>query len=131
MTYTILSAQYANEDHSAAVIQTEEAGGVLVSEADTPDLWAAMMAWGAPSSFNPSPGPADITFKSDIFDRCANDTEAQTILDGVAAKGVKMKAFFDAVVEIRHDHPLFAELKVGFVQAFGQERADALLAPSD
>lgn len=42
MTYTIISAAYANEDHTAAVIQTQEAGAVLVSERDTPALWAQL-----------------------------------------------------------------------------------------
>lgn len=51
MTYTIQAAQYANEDNTAAVIVTEEAGAVLLSAVDTPDLWAEMLAWGAPDPF--------------------------------------------------------------------------------
>ena len=43
MTYTILSAKFANPEHTAAVIETEEAGAVLVSAADTPELWAEML----------------------------------------------------------------------------------------
>ena len=42
MTYTILSAAFANAEHTAAVIQTQEAGAVLVSEQDTPALWAQL-----------------------------------------------------------------------------------------
>lgn len=42
MTYTILSAAYANAEHTAAVIQTQEAGAVLVSAQDTPQLWAGL-----------------------------------------------------------------------------------------
>lgn len=42
MTYTILSAAYANAEHTAAVIQTQEAGAVLVSAQDTPQLWASL-----------------------------------------------------------------------------------------
>lgn len=42
MTYTIVSAAFANEGHTAAVIRTVEAGDVLVSQVDTPALWAAL-----------------------------------------------------------------------------------------
>lgn len=52
MTYTILSAVFANAEHSAAVLQTQEAGAVLASEADTPDLWAAMQAAVAPAAYS-------------------------------------------------------------------------------
>lgn len=39
MEYTILSAKYANEDRTAAVIETKEFGSVAISEADRPELW--------------------------------------------------------------------------------------------
>lgn len=42
MIYTILSAKYVNADNTAAIIETKEAAAVLVSEMDTPDLWAAL-----------------------------------------------------------------------------------------
>ena len=42
MIYTILSAVFANEGHTAAVIRTAEAGDVLISQVDTPALWAAL-----------------------------------------------------------------------------------------
>lgn len=52
MTYTILSAAFANAEHTAAVLQTQEAGAVLASEADTPDLWAAMQAAVTPTAYS-------------------------------------------------------------------------------
>lgn len=51
MTYTILSAAFANAEHTAAVLQTQEAGAVLASERDTPDLWAAMQAAVTPAAY--------------------------------------------------------------------------------
>lgn len=42
MNYTVLSAQYANAENTAAVVQTAEAGAVLASTKDTPALWAAL-----------------------------------------------------------------------------------------
>lgn len=50
-TYTITGAAYANAGRTAAVIQTAEAGGVLVSQQDTPDLWAAMLARGSVAAY--------------------------------------------------------------------------------
>jgi len=43
MSYTILSARYANADHSAAIITTQEAGAVAIGQSDTPALWAQML----------------------------------------------------------------------------------------
>jgi len=51
LSYTIKSAAYANADHTAAIIDTEEAAAVLLSARDTPREWAAMLAWGAPIPF--------------------------------------------------------------------------------
>jgi hypothetical protein len=42
MNYTILSAKFANEEHTAAVLSTAQAGDVLVSQKDTPALWALL-----------------------------------------------------------------------------------------
>jgi hypothetical protein len=55
--YTILSAEYANSEHTSAVIQTEAWGSVLISEYDTPDDWADMLAWGTPEDYDNSPPP--------------------------------------------------------------------------
>lgn len=54
MTYTVLSARFANAEHSAAVMQTEEAGAVLVGEVDTPALWEDMLAQVEPAAFAPA-----------------------------------------------------------------------------
>jgi hypothetical protein len=41
MSYTIISAWWGNEDNTSAVIITEEAAAVAISEVDTPDEWAS------------------------------------------------------------------------------------------
>lgn len=41
MSYTILSARYANAENTCAVAQTVEAGSVAISLVDTPAEWAA------------------------------------------------------------------------------------------
>jgi hypothetical protein len=47
MTYTFLSAQYANAEHTAAVAITLEAAAVALSAVDTPAEWEAMHVWAA------------------------------------------------------------------------------------
>lgn len=63
MTYTIISAAYANAEHTAAILMTEEAARVLISENDTKAEWAAMLAWGKPAAYAapPAPAPAEIS----------------------------------------------------------------------
>lgn len=63
MTYTILSASYANTERTAAIIMTLEAGAVLTSELDRPDQWVAMLQWGTPDDYTdpPSPSPDRVT----------------------------------------------------------------------
>lgn len=60
--YTILSAQLANAEGTAAVLLTQEAGAVLASAKDTPDLWAAMNASAKPTAYAPAkPVPVSVT----------------------------------------------------------------------
>lgn len=44
MTYTILTARYANAELTAITLETVEAAGVSISQADTPELWADLLA---------------------------------------------------------------------------------------
>lgn len=53
MILTIQGAAFANAEHTAAVLQTLEAGAVLASAVDTPELWAAMLAQGTPAPYEP------------------------------------------------------------------------------
>lgn len=59
MSYTVLSAAYANPDNTAAVAQTVEAAAVLLSATDTPDEWAAMLAAVTPTAYVPQPIPPE------------------------------------------------------------------------
>jgi hypothetical protein len=45
MTLTIIKAAFANEDDSAAVLETAESGAVAISQQDRPELWQLMIAW--------------------------------------------------------------------------------------
>jgi hypothetical protein len=57
--YTIRSARFANEENTAAVIDTVETGAKLISSRDTPAIWRQMLDSGvaieryrAPIGFN-------------------------------------------------------------------------------
>lgn len=67
MTYTISSAAYANREQTAAILQTQEAGAIVVSEADTPDLWDAMLGWGTPAEFAEPGAPVPTTISDRQF----------------------------------------------------------------
>lgn len=62
MTYTFLSASYANAEKTAIVAMTEEAGAVALSKVDTPAEWAALKAAkikiGAYVEPEPAPAPS-------------------------------------------------------------------------
>lgn len=51
MTYRFRSAQYANPDNTSAIAITQEAGAVLVTRDDMPELWAAMLKAASPSPY--------------------------------------------------------------------------------
>ncbi|KFL25078.1 hypothetical protein JP74_21345 [Devosia sp. 17-2-E-8] len=51
MTYSFVSARYANVDHTSAIAMTEEASEVALSPIDTPEDWADLLAWGQPQPF--------------------------------------------------------------------------------
>lgn len=72
MMYTILSAAYANPDSTAAILSTAEAGDVVASQADTPDLWAQMLQ-GAVSAF---PTPSLAAYQKSARSRIDSDVDA-------------------------------------------------------
>ena len=80
-------------------------------------------AGGAPAS------PAHRTFKSDILRR-ATAYEAELIELALTASSEKYRELFRDVVYLDHSDPRFAVLRNGFIDAFGEKRADELLAPS-
>ena len=79
MRYTIKSAQYANAEHTAAVIDTVEAAHVVISKVDTPKEWSEMLAWGMPADFVPDQEPRRLVPKSLIISRLT-DAQLDTAL---------------------------------------------------
>lgn len=77
----------------------------------------------------PVPAPQIIVFKKDIWVR-ATDAEAETIETVLAQQSVRKQRIFNEATYLDHADPFFAELKAGFVEAFGQKRAEQLLAGS-
>lgn len=69
MTYTIISAVFANSEHTAALVMTQEAGEVALSLLDTPDAWAAMLEWGTPDEYVEPEPPRRMLRKSLVQQR--------------------------------------------------------------
>lgn len=86
LQYTILSARFVNPQHTAAVLQTQEAGAVVASVADTPALWADMLAAVQPAAYVVPPPvvPASVSrFQARAALMQANLlTQAQTVIAG-------------------------------------------------
>ena len=62
MTYTYISAQFANPEKTAATAVTEEFGAVIVSQNDTPAEWARLLEQVpdiAPYQEPPAPAAVD------------------------------------------------------------------------
>jgi hypothetical protein len=58
----ILSARYANVEHTAAVALTDDFGAVALSLIDTPEGWSELHAWGTPDDYAaPSDVPVSVT----------------------------------------------------------------------
>jgi hypothetical protein len=76
----------------------------------------------------PSP-PTLRTFRADIFRR-ATRYEAELIELALNASSAKYRNMFRDVLYLDHTDPLFTVLRNSFIDAFGEARADELLAPS-
>ena len=66
MSYTFLTARYANAEQTAAIAETEEAASVALSAVDTPEDWAALMASGIPIAPYEQPDPTLEDYRSAI-----------------------------------------------------------------
>jgi hypothetical protein len=113
--YTITGAKYANPDNTAAVIQTSEAGPVLVSVADKPDLWAAMLAWGTPSAYEvPVVVPMEVgRVQAKIWlHRAGKLTAVQTHIDG--SEDAELQLWWSEANVFRRDNPHVIGLAGGF-----------------
>ncbi|MGN7124374.1 hypothetical protein [Methylorubrum thiocyanatum] len=70
-----------------------------------------------------------VTFKRDLWVR-ATDDEADVIEVVLAQQTTRKQRIFSEATYLDHADQFFAELRSGFVLAFGEDRADELLAPS-
>lgn len=114
MMYTILSAQYANADQSAAVLQTQEAGAVLASEHDTPDLWQQMLAEVTPADYvAPSLVPQSVTKRQAVqaLILAGLDDDVDALLASMpGVPGKLARAEWRESNTVERDRPLVAQL---------------------
>jgi hypothetical protein len=76
----------------------------------------------------PPPEPV-ITNKADLWRR-ATDAEAEEIVTVLSQQSIRKQRLFNDAQYIDHADPEWGDLFAGFIQAFGEERANTLLAPS-
>lgn len=125
MSLTMLSATYANEAATAAVVETVEAGAVMLSETDTPSEWAQMLANLTPAPFVPPPSAPRLIAKTTIYRR-ATDAELALLEATVAALPLRDRLLWQ---DAEGGTVFVADVEPFFVQAVGAARAAALLAP--
>ncbi len=131
MTYTILSARYANEEHLAAEVMTEEAGAVILSAADTPDDWDALLGGDVEIAAYEPPPPAFLALSPRQLrlmmlqlgmDEADIEAEILTIEDDAERAAAMIEWKWATCYE--RDHPLVVQL-AGALE-FDPEQLDAL-----
>lgn len=129
MNYSYLK-DLAGETRNDLVLRSD--GVLVLTDGDSTET-ATYREWldagNTPGSAVPLPG-VGITYKADIWRR-ATDEEAETIVAVLAQQPTRKQRLFNDATVLSHADPEFAELTAGFVVAFGQDRADELLAPSE
>lgn len=130
-TYTIQSATYAGPD--SAVLQTDEAGLVLVSAVDTPNEWVELLTWGENNpigEYAPPSEPAYRLFKSVFISRLDDLGNEPEIMEAtLAAAPAKLRLLFNSVEYFVSDDPLFLDLYEAVASVLGPYRATQLLEP--
>lgn len=125
MTYTIISARYANSEHTAAVLITEEVAAVAISATDTPVEWAAMLAWGMPDEYVEPPQPRRMIRKSLVKQRLIDLGLMEAAFVALTANPVAFARWFDMdYPEVYADDPD----ALGLLNAIGAP-VDEIMAP--
>ena len=110
MTYTFLSAHYANPENTAAVAITQEAGAIALSAVDTPQEWAALLAWGNIDAYEaPSNVPQSVTPRQAriaLLNAGLLDQVEAAIASGPRADQIT----WEFAVDVRRDYALIANL---------------------
>lgn len=101
MTYTFLSAHYANEQNTAVVAITEEVAAVALSEVDTPADWDDLLQWADGDGTIGAFVPTD-NVSPDINGAALDERQRQTAKDEAAAlaKAGDLEAAFTKLLEL-------------------------------
>lgn len=120
MTYTIISAAYANSNATAAVVMTEESYSVLISATDTPNEWAALLGSGVNiAPFSPALELQPVTrrqIKLALLEMGILDNALSWI--GGASRATQIE--WEDALELRRDHPMWSVAAA----ALGKTEAD-------
>jgi hypothetical protein len=111
--------EYAIEDGFVAVI-IEPGWGVVDGH---------LQALPAAVEPEPEPAPVLLTYKSDVWRR-ATDAEAEIINAALNAAPVRQRRLWDDSTILEHGADMWTPLRAQMVEAFGEARANEILAPS-
>jgi hypothetical protein len=127
MTYNILSAQYANPEHTAMFLETSNVGQVAVSQADRPDLWAYALSVVTPSDYvEPVPPiPTSVTARQARLALFAAGLLA-TVEAAIAAEGGSTAIEWEYASTIERASPLVTEIASSL--GLTEEQLDELFA---
>lgn len=97
MTFTIISANYANPEHTAAVMVTEEAGAVAVSLLDSPELWADLHEWGTPDDYVEPAAPRRQVLKAVVEQRLIEAGLMDAAFAALSSSGVLFVRWYSRI----------------------------------
>lgn len=123
----IISATYANAEHTAAVVGYEGEGPRLVSRDDEPALWTELLAWGTPEAYIAPQVEQHIEWGALI--RGLTAEEAEQFDAAVQAAPARFRWLIQKTAYISTTDPDYPTLKAAFDAAYGQPRSDELLPP--
>jgi ethanolamine utilization microcompartment shell protein EutL len=126
MTYTYLSAEYANADHSAAVAMTQEASAVVVAEAEHPAAWEALHSSGVEIAAFVPPVQHRVFSKRRLF-LALTDDEYATFAAIEAQQPARDRRAFAEATELDEADADFPQFLALMHHAYGEERAVEIL----
>lgn len=103
MPYTITSAKYANDEHTAAEVVTVENGAVMLSVVDRPEEWAELMSWAQTNTIAQNVNPPKAWGPLAIINALEKMGVATVILQNTPEL---TKAKFFAALSVPEDNPL-------------------------
>jgi hypothetical protein len=131
---SLTDARWDNAGHSTftATVKFAEHDAPVpftFSEAEWPELWGALTADNIAEYVAPTVANAAFTYKTDIWRRMT-ETECETFEAAINQAPAKLRGLWNDCLSLEHSAPEFASFKAQMGAAFGADRAETIMAPS-